>query len=66
MSRLHSQPTDPPWRCCPPIRQTGPSLVRFVPPHGPPQQEITGVEPLHEQVIRLLGPYCEIRYECSA
>jgi hypothetical protein len=43
----------------------GISLVRFVPLHGPPQQEITGVEPLHEQVIRLLGPYCEKLYELS-
>ncbi|MGH2501808.1 MAG: IS1634 family transposase, partial [Ktedonobacterales bacterium] len=41
----------------------GMSLVRFVPPHGPPLQEITGVEPLHEQVIRLLGPSYEKRYE---
>lgn len=44
----------------------GISLVRVVPPHGPPQQEITGVEPLHEQVIRLLGPWCAKLYELSA
>jgi transposase len=44
----------------------GISLVRFVPPHGPPQQEITGVEPLHEQVIRLLGPRCTKLYKLSA
>ncbi len=41
----------------------GISLVRFLAPHGLPQQEITGVEPLHEQVIRLLGPFCAKRYE---
>lgn len=41
----------------------GISLVRFVPPHGPPLQEITGVEPLHEQVIWLLGPSYEKLYE---
>ena len=45
------------------IRQTSPSLVRFLPPHGPPLQEITGVEPLHEQVIRILGPLCAKLYE---
>jgi transposase len=43
----------------------GISLVRVLPLHGPPQQEITGVEPLHEQVIRLLGPYCVKFYELS-
>jgi hypothetical protein len=41
-------------------------LVRFVPPHGPPFHEITGVKPLHEQVIRLLGPWCAKLYELSA
>jgi transposase len=44
----------------------GISLVRVVPPHGPPLREITGVEPLHEQVIRLLGPRCAKLYELSA
>lgn len=44
----------------------GISLVHFVPPHGPPIQEITGVAPLHEQVIRLLGPRCTKLYELSA
>jgi transposase len=43
----------------------GISLVRFVPPHGPPFQEITGVEPLHEQVIRLLGLRCAKLYELT-
>ena len=38
----------------------GISLVRFFPPHGPPQHEITGLQPLHEHVIRLLGPHCEV------
>jgi transposase len=60
------QPTDRPtlrwmFQCF-----EGISLVRFLLPHGPPQQEIAGVEPLHEQVIRLLGPSCEKLYELSA
>lgn len=41
------------FQCC-----AGISLVRFLPPHGPPQHAVNGVGPLHEQVIRLLGPYC--------
>jgi hypothetical protein len=41
----------------------GISVVRFLPPHGPPFQEVTGVEPLHKQVIRLLGPSCAKLYE---
>ncbi len=41
------------------------ALVRFLPPPGPPQYEIAGVEPLHEQVIRLLGPCCEKLYELA-
>ncbi len=40
----------------------GISLVHFV----PPQQEISVIEPLHEQAVRLLGPYCEKRYELNA
>lgn len=44
----------------------GISLVRFVPPHGPPLEEITGVESLHEQVIRLLGPRYARLYKISA
>jgi hypothetical protein len=43
----------------------GISLVRFLPPPGPPQYEIAGVEPLYEQVIRLLGPFCEKLYELA-
>jgi len=57
------QPTDRPtlrwmFQCF-----EGISLVRFVPPYGPPQQEITCLESLHEQVIRLLGQHCEKLYE---
>jgi hypothetical protein len=60
------QPTDRPtlrwmFQCF-----EGISLVRFLPPHGPPQHEITGVALLHEQVIHLLGPYCEKLYELRA
>jgi len=33
----------------------GMSLVHFHPLHRPPLQEITGIEPLHKQVIRSLG-----------
>lgn len=59
------QPTDRPtmrwmFQCF-----EGISLVRVVPPQGPPFQEITGVELLHEQVIRLLGPRCAKLYELS-
>jgi transposase len=60
------QPTDRPtmrwmFQCF-----EGISLVRFVPPHGPPVQEITGVAPLHQRVIRLLGPHCAKLYALSA
>lgn len=41
----------------------GISLVRVLLPHGPPVHEITGVEPLHQQLIRLLGTYCAKLYE---
>jgi hypothetical protein len=44
----------------------GVSLVRFLPPHGPPDHEITGLEPLHEEVIRSLGPFCAKLYELAA
>jgi transposase len=43
----------------------GSSLVHVLPAHGPPQYEITGVEPLHEQVMRVLGPCCEQLYELA-
>jgi transposase len=60
------QPTDRPtmrwmFQCF-----EGISLVRILPPHGPPFQEIAGVEPLHEQVIRLLGTYCVKLYELDS
>jgi hypothetical protein len=31
-------------------------------PHGPPSWELSGLEPLHQQVVRLLGAYCEQFY----
>ena len=37
----------------------GVSLVGFRPPVGPPEQDIAGLEPLHEQVLALLGPAYE-------
>lgn len=60
------QPTDRPtlrwmFQCF-----EGISLVRILPPHGPPFQEITGVEPFHEQVIRLLGTYCVKLYDLDS
>ncbi len=44
----------------------GISLVQFQPPNGPPQRDIAGLEPLHEQVVRLLGAYCATRYTVDA
>jgi len=45
----------------------GVSLVVFQPPHGPPQRDLAGLEPLHEplheQVAALLGPQCEKLYK---
>jgi hypothetical protein len=60
------QPTDHPalrwiFQCF-----EGVSLVRFTAAHGPPLHAITGLEPLHEQVIRLLGPSYEKLYELGA
>jgi len=57
------QPTDRPtmrwmFQCF-----EGINLVRFPPPLGPPHADIAGLEPLHAQVIRLLGPYCEKFYK---
>jgi transposase len=57
------QPTDRPtmrwmFQCF-----EGITLVRFQPPTGPPSGEIAGVEPLHAQVITLLGPSCEKLYK---
>ncbi len=57
------QPTDRPtmrwmFQCF-----EGINLVRFQPPLGPPHADIAGLEPLHVQVIRLLGSYCEKLYK---
>jgi hypothetical protein len=41
----------------------GISLVTFPQPGGPPRQEIAGLEPLHEQVLALLGPAYEKLYK---
>jgi transposase len=44
----------------------GISLVEFAPPQGPPHRDIAGLEPLHEQVLALLGTYCEKLYKVVA
>jgi hypothetical protein len=44
----------------------GISLVHSLPPYGPLQHAIAGVEPLHEQVTTLLGPFCARLYELAA
>jgi len=41
----------------------GMSLVTLPQPLGPPQLEIAGLEPLHEQVLALLGPTYEKFYK---
>jgi transposase len=41
----------------------GVSLVVYQPPLGPPQWDIAGLEPLHEQVIQLLGAHCAKLYK---
>jgi hypothetical protein len=56
------QPTDRPtlqwiFPCC-----EGISLAGVHAPHGSPHRELAGPEPLHAQVIGLLGAYCEKRY----
>jgi hypothetical protein len=58
-----SQPTDRPtmrwmFQC-----SEGISLVSFQPPVGPPQHEMAELQPLHEQVLTLLGPSCEKFYK---
>jgi transposase len=58
-----SKPTDRPtmrwiFQCF-----EGISLVGFRPPVGPPEQDIAGLEPLHEQVLALLGPAYEKFYK---
>jgi transposase len=60
------QPTDRPtmrwmFQCF-----EGVTLVAFQPPQGPPQWELAALEPLHEQVLRLLGPFCEQAYDLVA
>jgi transposase len=59
------QPTDRPtmrwiFQCC-----EGVSLVAFHPSHGPPHRDLANLEPLHEQVAALLGPYCEKLYKAD-
>jgi hypothetical protein len=39
------------------------SLLTFPQPGGPPQQAVTELEPLHEQVLALLGPSYEQLYK---
>ncbi len=41
----------------------GISLLTFPQPGGPPQQAVTELEPLHEQVLALLGPSYEQLYK---
>jgi hypothetical protein len=41
-------------------------LVHFLSANGPRQHAITGVEPLHEPVICLLGPFCAKLCELAA
>jgi transposase len=58
-----SKPTDRPtmrwiFQCF-----EGISLVAFQPPGGSPIQDVNGLEPLHEQVLALLGPLYEKLYK---
>jgi len=58
-----SKPTDRPtlrwiFQCF-----EGISLLTFAQPGGPPQQAVTELEPLHEQVLALLGPSYEKLYK---
>lgn len=58
-----SKPTDRPtmrwiFQCF-----EGISLLTFPQPAGPPQQAVTELEPLHEQVLALLGPSYEKLYK---
>ena len=41
----------------------GVSLLTFPQPGGPPQQDTVGLEPVHEQVLALLGPSYENLYK---
>ncbi len=62
VSNQVKQPTDRPTMCWMFQCFEGINVVRRQPPLGPPQTDIAGLEPLHMQVIRLLGPYCEQVY----
>ena len=58
-----SKPTDRPtmrwiFQCF-----EGISLVAFSQPQGPPQQDIAGLEPVHERVLAVLGPAYEKFYK---
>jgi hypothetical protein len=44
----------------------GISVVQFQQPNGPPQRAIVGLEPLHAQVVRLLGASCATLYTVTA
>jgi transposase len=41
----------------------GISVVGFQPPVGPPQYDIAGLQPVHEQMLVLFGPACENLYK---
>ena len=57
-----NKPTDrPTMRWMSPCFE-GISLVGFTVPNGLPHRDIAGLEPLHEQVVALLGAYCEQFY----
>jgi transposase len=43
----------------------GVSLLTFPQPGGPPQQDTVGLEPVHEQVLALLGPSYEKLYKLT-
>jgi transposase len=58
-----SKPTDRPtmrwiFQCF-----EGISLVAFPQPMGSPQQDIAGLEPVHEQVLAIVGPAYEKFYK---
>jgi transposase len=61
-----NQPTDRPtmrwmFQCF-----EGISLVAVTLSNGPPHREIAGLEPLHEQVVALLGAHCAKLYKVMA
>jgi hypothetical protein len=57
------QPTDRPTLRWISQRFEGVSLVVIHPPQGPPQRDLADLEPLHQQVVALLGPFCEKLYK---